>query len=80
MAVCLHWLMVHFLCCGWFNTDIILCHADKVRHLQERLELDRKQQARESHHARLSHSDSHPGSHASPNVKHRGNIVGKCHF
>ena len=48
---------------------------NKVRHLQERLELDRKQQARESHHARLSHSDSHPGSHASPNVKHRGNIV-----
>ena len=48
---------------------------NKVRHLQERLELDRKQQARESHHARLSHSDSHPGSHASPNVKHRADFA-----
>ncbi|CAC5412998.1 Sarcolemmal membrane-associated protein [Mytilus coruscus] len=48
---------------------------NKVRHLQERLELDRKERARESHHARLTHSDSHQGSHTSPNVKHRGNII-----
>ncbi|XP_052093843.1 sarcolemmal membrane-associated protein-like isoform X7 [Mytilus californianus] len=48
---------------------------NKVRHLQERLDLDRKERARESHHARLTHSDSHPGSHTSPNVKHRGNII-----
>ncbi|XP_071141765.1 sarcolemmal membrane-associated protein-like isoform X15 [Mytilus edulis] len=48
---------------------------NKVRHLQERLDLDRKERSRESHHARLTHSDSHPGSHTSPNVKHRGNII-----
>ncbi|CAC5412997.1 Sarcolemmal membrane-associated protein [Mytilus coruscus] len=48
---------------------------NKVRHLQERLELDRKERARESHHARLTHSDSHQGSHTSPNVKHRADFA-----
>ncbi|XP_076078726.1 uncharacterized protein LOC143048737 isoform X2 [Mytilus galloprovincialis] len=48
---------------------------NKVRHLQERLDLDRKERARESHHARLTHSDSHPGSHTSPNVKHRADFA-----
>ncbi|XP_071141810.1 sarcolemmal membrane-associated protein-like isoform X22 [Mytilus edulis] len=48
---------------------------NKVRHLQERLDLDRKERSRESHHARLTHSDSHPGSHTSPNVKHRADFA-----
>lgn len=52
---------------------------NKVRHLQDRLDLDRKERTRDSHHARLSHSlshsDSHTSPHTSPNVKHRADFA-----